>query len=127
MTRSGWGRCCAPWSCASLAASHPRALLALPLAGKVLRKPLRLFTLPSKHLPARGREILARKLVDARVAICDRPLTRSLPTRSVTARMNKASCLGLLSNAVLVWNTARIVAQLRSRRPRGYDDDLARV
>ena len=31
--------------------------------------------------------------------------------------MNKASCLSLLSNAVLVWNTvhiARIVAQLRA-------------
>ena len=36
--------------------------------------------------------------------------------------MNKASCLSLLSNAVLVWNTvhiARIVAQLPRRRPRG--------
>ena len=44
--------------------------------------------------------------------------------------MNKASCLSLLSNAVLVWNTvhiARIVAQLRATGHDVNDDDLARV
>ena len=44
--------------------------------------------------------------------------------------MNKASCLSLLSNAVLVWNTvhiARIVAQLRAAGHDTRDDDLARV
>ncbi len=44
--------------------------------------------------------------------------------------MNKASCLSLLSNAVLVWNTvhiARIVAQLRTAGHEVRDDDLARV
>ena len=44
--------------------------------------------------------------------------------------MNKASCLSLLSNAVLVWNTvhiARIVAQLRAAGHDVNDDDLARV
>ncbi|MBV8419935.1 MAG: Tn3 family transposase [Hyphomicrobiales bacterium] len=44
--------------------------------------------------------------------------------------MNKASCLSLLSNAVLVWNTvhiARIVAQLRAGGHDVKDEDLARV
>ena len=47
--------------------------------------------------------------------------------------MNKASCLSLLSNAVLVWNTvhiARIVDQLRAAGHAGHevkDEDLARV
>jgi len=44
--------------------------------------------------------------------------------------MNKASCLSLLSNAVLVWNTvhiARIVDQLRAAGHDVKDDDLARV
>ena len=44
--------------------------------------------------------------------------------------MNKASCLSLLSNAVLVWNTvhiARIVAQRRAGGHEVRDEDLARV
>lgn len=44
--------------------------------------------------------------------------------------MNKASCLSLLSNAVLVWNTvhiARIVDQLRADGHEVKDEDLARV
>jgi len=44
--------------------------------------------------------------------------------------MNKASCLSLLSNAVLVWNTvhiARIVDQLRTAGHDVKDEDLARV
>jgi TnpA family transposase len=44
--------------------------------------------------------------------------------------MNKASCLSLLSNAVLVWNTvqiARIVEQLRAGGHEVRDADLARV
>ncbi len=44
--------------------------------------------------------------------------------------MNKASCLSLLSNAVLVWNTvhiARIVDQLRAAGHLVEDEDLARV
>jgi TnpA family transposase len=44
--------------------------------------------------------------------------------------MNKASCLSLLSNAVLVWNTvhiARIVDQLRAAGHQVRDEDLARV
>jgi TnpA family transposase len=44
--------------------------------------------------------------------------------------MNKATCLSLLSNAVLVWNTvriARIVAQLRAGGETVLDEDLARI
>jgi hypothetical protein len=44
--------------------------------------------------------------------------------------MNKASCLSLLSNAVLIWNTVqmtRIVAQLRDTGHHVSDEDLARV
>ena len=44
--------------------------------------------------------------------------------------MNKASCLSLLSNAVLVWNTVhigRIVEQLRADGHEVKDEDLARV
>jgi TnpA family transposase len=44
--------------------------------------------------------------------------------------MNKASCLSLISNAVLVWNTIqiqRIVEELRASGHSVKDDDLARV
>ena len=44
--------------------------------------------------------------------------------------MNKASCLSLLSNAVLVWNTvhiARIADQLRAAGHEVKDEELARV
>jgi hypothetical protein len=44
--------------------------------------------------------------------------------------MNKASCLSLLSNVVLVWNTvhiAGIVDQLRAAGHEMKDEDLARV
>jgi TnpA family transposase len=44
--------------------------------------------------------------------------------------MNKASCLSLLSNAVLVWNTVRmgeIVARLRAAGEAVSDEDLGRI
>ena len=44
--------------------------------------------------------------------------------------MNKASCLSLLSNAVLVWNTVRmgeILARLRAAGETVLDEDLARI
>jgi len=44
--------------------------------------------------------------------------------------MNKATCLSLLSNAVVVWNTvhmAQIVAQLRAQGETITDDELARI
>jgi len=44
--------------------------------------------------------------------------------------MNKASCLSLLSNAVLVWNTiqmGQIVTRLRSAGEELLDADLAHI
>ncbi len=44
--------------------------------------------------------------------------------------MNKASCLSLLSNAVLVWNTLRIAEIVEPLRAAGHeiaDQELARV
>ena len=44
--------------------------------------------------------------------------------------MNKASCLSLLSNAVLVWNTMaimKIVTELRAAGATIADADLARI
>jgi len=44
--------------------------------------------------------------------------------------MNKASCLSLLSNAVLIWNTVqidRIVGQLRAAGHVVLDEDLAHI
>jgi hypothetical protein len=44
--------------------------------------------------------------------------------------VNKASCLSLLSNAVLVWNTVRmgeIVTRLRAAGETVSDEDLARI
>jgi hypothetical protein len=44
--------------------------------------------------------------------------------------MNKATCLSLLSNAVLVWNTVKmseIVGQLRAGGEIVRDEDLARI
>ena len=44
--------------------------------------------------------------------------------------MNKASCLSLISNAVLVWNSVqiqRIVGELRGSGHSVRDEDLARV
>jgi len=44
--------------------------------------------------------------------------------------MNKASCLSLLSNAVLVWNAVRmgeVVARLRAVGETVADEDLARI
>jgi TnpA family transposase len=44
--------------------------------------------------------------------------------------MNKASCLSLISNAVLVWNTIqiqKIVEELRAAGQPVKDEDLARV
>jgi TnpA family transposase len=44
--------------------------------------------------------------------------------------MNKASCLSLLSNAVLVWNTVRMgemFTRLRTAGETVLDEDLARI
>jgi hypothetical protein len=44
--------------------------------------------------------------------------------------MNKATCLSLLSNAVLVWNTVhmtRLIARLRATGETIADEDVARI
>jgi len=44
--------------------------------------------------------------------------------------MNKASCLSLLSNAVLVWNTMAIMKTITELRATGetiLDEDLTRI
>jgi hypothetical protein len=44
--------------------------------------------------------------------------------------MNKASCLSLLSNAVLVWNTMaimKIITELRAAGETILDEDLTRI
>ncbi len=44
--------------------------------------------------------------------------------------MNKATCLSLLSNAVLVWKTVhmtRLIAQLRATGETIADEDIARI
>jgi TnpA family transposase len=56
--------------------------------------------------------------------------SRRVPFRRLEEIMNKASCLSLLSNAVLVWNTIaimKIIAQLRTASKTIVDEDLARI
>jgi len=69
-----------------------------------------------------GRHQLARRLFFANQG--------AFQTGDYEEIMNKATCLSLLSNAVVVWNTmqmARIIAQLRARGEMITDDDLTRV
>lgn len=69
-----------------------------------------------------GRHQLARRLFFANQG--------AFQTGDYDEIMNKASCLSLLSNAVVVWNTvqmAQIVAQLRATGEIITDDELARV
>jgi hypothetical protein len=51
-------------------------------------------------------------------------------TRDYEEMMNKASCLSLLCNAVLVWNTvhmSRIIEQLRATGVTVSDEDIALI
>jgi TnpA family transposase len=51
-------------------------------------------------------------------------------TRDYEEMMNKMSCLGLLCNAVLVWNTvhmSRIIEQLRATGVTLSDEDVALI
>ena len=69
-----------------------------------------------------GRHQLARRLFFANQG--------AFQTGDYDEIMNKASCLSLLSNAVVVWNTvqmAQIIAQLRAAGETITDDELARV
>jgi TnpA family transposase len=50
--------------------------------------------------------------------------------RSHEEIMNKATCLSLLSNAVLVWNTYHMQQTVQTLRAQSYpvdNDDLARI
>jgi hypothetical protein len=56
------------------------------------------------------------------------PVAAELPHR--VANDNKATCLSLLSNAVLMWNTVhmtRLIAQLRATVETIADEDMARI
>src|SRR5262244_2926088 len=69
-----------------------------------------------------GRHQLARRLFFANQG--------AFQTGDYEEIMNKATCLSLLSNAVVVWNTmqmSRIIAQLRANGETIADEDLARV
>ena len=69
-----------------------------------------------------GRHQLARRLFFANQG--------AFQTGDYDEIMNKATCLSLLSNAVVVWNTvqmAQILAQLRASGETITDDELARV
>jgi hypothetical protein len=69
-----------------------------------------------------GRHQLARRLFFANQG--------AFQTGDYDEVMNKATCLSLLSNAVVVWNTvqmAQIIAQLRASGETITDDELARV
>jgi TnpA family transposase len=69
-----------------------------------------------------GRHQLARRLFFANQG--------AFQTGDYEEIMNKASCLSLLSNAVLVWNTVhmtRIIEQLRASGETITNEDLARV
>jgi TnpA family transposase len=69
-----------------------------------------------------GRHQLARRLFFANQG--------AFQTGDYDEIMNKATCLSLLSNAVVVWNTvqmAQIIAQLRASGETITDDELARV
>jgi hypothetical protein len=69
-----------------------------------------------------GRHQLARRLFFANQG--------AFQTGDYEEIMNKATCLSLLSNAVVVWNTmqmTRIIAQLRASGETIADGELARV
>jgi hypothetical protein len=69
-----------------------------------------------------GRHQLARRLFFANQG--------AFQTGDYEEIMNKASCLSLLSNAALVWNTThmtRIIEQLRASGETITDEELARV
>ncbi len=69
-----------------------------------------------------GRHQVARRLFFANQG--------AFQTGDYEEMMNKATCLSLLSNAALVWNTvqmSRIVDQLRANGETITDEELARI
>lgn len=116
-----------------LASSAPSDRLAKALAalGRVLRT---VYLLRYMHDEAlRGRMQLQLNRGERRHQLARRLFFANqgaFQTGDYEEIMNKATCLSLLSNAVLVWNTVhmtRIVAQLRAAGEMIMDEDLARV
>jgi TnpA family transposase len=116
-----------------LASSAPsdRLAKALTALGQALKSIYRLRYVQDEALRARmqlqtnrgeGRHQLARRLFFANQG--------AFQTGDYEEIMNKASCLSLLSNAALVWNTThmtRIIEQLRASGETITDEELARV
>jgi TnpA family transposase len=116
-----------------LASSAPsdRLAKALTALGRALRSLYLLRYIQEEDLRARmqlqinrgeGRHQVARRLFFANQG--------AFQTGDYEEIMNKATCLSLLSNAALVWNTvqmSRIIAQLRASGETISQDELARV
>ncbi len=116
-----------------LASSAPsdRLAKALTALGRALKSIYLLRYIHDLELRARmqlqlnrgeGRHQLARRLFFANQG--------AFQTGDYDEIMNKATCLSLLSNAVVVWNTVQmtqIIAQLRASEELITDDELARV
>jgi TnpA family transposase len=116
-----------------LAGSAPSDRLAKALAtlGRVLRTMYLLRYIHDETLRGRmqlqlnrgeRRHQLARRLFFANQG--------AFQTGDYEEIMNKATCLSLLSNAVLVWNTVhmtRLIAQLRATGETIVDEDVARI
>jgi TnpA family transposase len=116
-----------------LASSAPsdRLAKALTALGQVLRTLYLLRYLHEEPLRARmqlqinrgeGRHQLARRLFFANQG--------AFQTGDYEEIMNKATCLSLLSNAVLVWNTVhmmRIIQRLRTSGETMPEEELARI
>lgn len=116
-----------------LASSAPsdRLAKALTALGWALRS---LYLLRSIHEEdLRGRMHLQLKRGEGRHQLARRLFVANqgaFQTGAYEEIMNKATCLSLLSNAVVVGNTmqmSRIIAQLRARGETITDEDLARV
>ena len=116
-----------------LASSAPSDRLATALAalGRVLRT---IYLLRYMHDEAlRGRMQLQLNRGERRHQLARRLFFANqgaFQTGDYAEIMNKATCLSLLSNAVLVWNTVhmtRIVAQLRAAGETITDEELARI
>lgn len=116
-----------------LASSAPsdRLAKALTALGRALRSLYLLRYIHEEDLRARmqlqvhrgeGRHQVARRLFFANQG--------AFQTGDYEEIMNKATCLSLLSNAALVWNTvqmSRIIEQLRARGETITNTDLARI
>jgi TnpA family transposase len=114
-----------------LANSTERLVKALTALGRVVKT---VYILRYLHDPVlRGRVQLQLNRGEARHRLASRLFFANqgvFRTGDYEEIMNKVSCLSLLSNAVLVWNTVRvteILARLRSPGETIAPEDVARV